>query len=96
VLTTPIEHRACRRLTADERTVDLLHARTRAPAERGDSLLETTIEALRQVSLRPRRIGAVTDAALSCSTMSTTAPHDHHRVRAVAGTVRSCRRAVRP
>ena len=83
--TTPIEHRAGRRLTADERTVDLLHARTRVPAERGDSLLETTFEALRQVGLRPRRIGAVTDAALSCSTMSTTALHDHHQTEPLRG-----------
>jgi len=49
VLTTPIEHRAGRRLTADERTADLLHAATRVPAERGSSVLEATVEALRQV-----------------------------------------------
>ncbi len=63
-LTTPIKHRAGRRLTADQRTVNLLHAATRAPAERGNSLLETTFEAPRRVSLCPWRIGAITVAAL--------------------------------
>jgi DDE superfamily endonuclease len=63
-LTTPIKHRAGHRLTADERTVNLLHAATRAPAERGNSLLKTTFKALRRVSLCPWRIGAITAAAL--------------------------------
>ena len=63
-LTTPIKHRAGRRLTADQRTVNLLHAATRAPAERGNSLLKTTFKALRRVSLCPWRIGAITAAAL--------------------------------
>ena len=66
----PVEDRADRRPTADERTVDRLHAATGAPAEREDPLLE----ALRQVGLRPGRIGAVTAPALSCSTMGPTAP----------------------
>ncbi len=63
-LTTPIKHRAGRRLTADQCTVNLLHAATRAPAERGNSLLKTTFKALRRVSLCPWRIGAITAAAL--------------------------------
>jgi DDE superfamily endonuclease len=63
-LTTPIKHTGGRRLTDDERTVNLLHAATRAPAERGNSLLKTTFKALRRVSLCPWRIGAVTAAAL--------------------------------
>jgi DDE superfamily endonuclease len=63
-LTTPIKQPAGRRLTADERTVNLLHAATRAPAERGNSLLKTTFKALRRVSLCPWRIGAITAAAL--------------------------------
>jgi DDE superfamily endonuclease len=63
-LTTPIKHDAGRRLTDDERTVNLLHAATRAPAERGNSLLKTTFKALRRVSLCPWRIGAITAAAL--------------------------------
>ena len=63
-LTTPIKHRAGRRLAADQRTVNLLHAATRAPADRGNSLLETTFEAPRRVSLCPGRIGAITAAAL--------------------------------
>ena len=63
-LTTPIKHRAGHRLTADQRTVNLLHAATRAPAERGNSLLKTTFKALRRVSLCPWRIGAMTAAAL--------------------------------
>jgi hypothetical protein len=63
-LTTPIKHRAGRRLTADQRTVNLLHAATRGPAERGNSLLKTTFKALRRVSLCPWRIGAITAAAL--------------------------------
>jgi DDE superfamily endonuclease len=63
-LTIPIKHRAGHRLTADQRTVNLLHAATRAPAERGNSLLRTTFKALRRVSLCPWRIGAITAAAL--------------------------------
>ncbi len=63
-LTTPIKHSAERELTADQRTVNLLHAATRAPAERGNSLLKTTFKALRRVSLCPWRIGAITAAAL--------------------------------
>jgi hypothetical protein len=53
-----------RPLTADERTVNLLHAAVRAPAERGNSLLKTSFKALRRVSLCPWRIGAITAAAL--------------------------------
>jgi hypothetical protein len=63
-LTTPIKHRVGRRLTTDQRTVNLLHAATRAPAERGNALLKTTFKALRRVSLCPWRIGAITAAAL--------------------------------
>jgi hypothetical protein len=63
-LTTPIKHTAGRRLTTDQRTVNLLHAATRAPAERGNSLLKTTFKALRRVSRCPWRIGAITAAAL--------------------------------
>src|SRR3954451_10669058 len=63
-LTTPIKHLSGRWLTDDQRTVNLLHAATRAPAERGNSLLKTTFKALRRVSLCPWRIGAITAAAL--------------------------------
>jgi hypothetical protein len=63
-LTTPIKQAPGRRLTDDQRTVNLLHAATRAPAERGNSLLKTTFKALRRVSLCPWRIGAITAAAL--------------------------------
>ena len=63
-LTVPIKTPAERRLTADERTINLLHAATRAPAERGNSLLKTSFKVLRRVSLCPWRIGAITAAAL--------------------------------
>ena len=63
-LTTPIKRSAERRLTADERCVNLLHAAVRAPGERGNSLLKTAFKALRRVSLCPWRIGAITAAAL--------------------------------
>ena len=63
-LTTPIKKTTDAPLTADQRTVNLLHAATRAPAERGNSLLKTTFKALRRVSLCPWRIGAITAAAL--------------------------------
>jgi hypothetical protein len=63
-LTTPIKKVTGRRLTDDQRTVNLLHAATRALAERGNSLLKTTFKALRRVSLCPWRIGAITAAAL--------------------------------
>ncbi|SHN52902.1 DDE superfamily endonuclease [Geodermatophilus obscurus] len=64
VLTTPVKTPAGRPLTDDERCLNLLHAATRAPAERGNSLLKTTFKALRRVSLCPWRIGAITAAAL--------------------------------
>ena len=63
-LTTPVKTTAGRRLTDDQRTVNLLHAAVRAPAERGNSLLKTTFKALRRVSLCPWRVGAITAAAL--------------------------------
>jgi hypothetical protein len=63
-LTTPIKKTTDAPLTADQRTINLLHAATRAPAERGNSLLKTTFKALRRVSLCPWRIGAITAAAL--------------------------------
>ncbi len=63
-LTTPIKRNTDAPLTDDQRTVNLLHAATRAPAERGNSLLKTTFKALRRVSLCPWRIGAITAAAL--------------------------------
>ena len=51
-------------LTAEQRTINMLHSATRAIAERGNSLLKTTFKALRRVSLCPWRIGAITAAAL--------------------------------
>jgi hypothetical protein len=63
-LTTPIKKTTDAPLTDDQRTVNLLHAAIRAPAERGNSLLKTTFKALRRVSLCPWRIGAITAAAL--------------------------------
>ena len=52
-------------MTADQRIVNLPHGATRAPAERGTSLLKTTFKALRRVNLCPWRIGAITAAALA-------------------------------
>ena len=52
-LTTPIKKTTDAPLTDDQRTVNLLHAATRALAERGTSLLKTTFKALRRVSLCP-------------------------------------------
>ncbi len=72
-LTTPVKITAGRRLTDDERAVNLLHAATRAPAERGNSLLKASFKALRRVSLCPWRIGAITAAALVLL------HHDHGR-----------------
>jgi hypothetical protein len=63
-LTTPIKTTTDAPLTAGRSTVNLLHAATRAPAERGNSLLKTTFKALRRVGLCPWRIGAITAAAL--------------------------------
>jgi hypothetical protein len=63
-LTLPIKRTADRPLTDDQRCINLLHAATRALAERGNSLLKTTFKALRRVSLCPWRIGAITAAAL--------------------------------
>jgi DDE superfamily endonuclease len=63
-LTTPIKHPGGRRLTDNQRTVNLLHAAHPGPAERGNSLLKTTYKALRRVSLCPWRISAIIAAAL--------------------------------
>src|SRR3954467_3763459 len=63
-LTIPIKRTADRPLTDDQRTVNALHAATRALAERGNSLLKTTFKALRRAGLCPWRIGAITAAAL--------------------------------
>ena len=63
-LTTPIKKSPDTALTDDQRTVNLLHAATRAPAERGDALLETTFKVLRRVSLHSWSIGAITAVAL--------------------------------
>jgi len=67
-MTTPIKKTSDALLTDDQRTVNLLHAATRAPRECGSfllkSLLKTTFKALRHVSLCPWRIGAITAAAL--------------------------------
>jgi hypothetical protein len=63
-LTCPIKATGGQKLTAERRTVNALHSATRALAERGNSLLETTFKALRRVSLCPWRIGAITAAAL--------------------------------
>ena len=63
-LATPVKHPTGRRLSADQRTLNLLHAAVRGPAERGNSLLKTTFKAVRRVSLCPWRIGAITAAAL--------------------------------
>jgi DDE superfamily endonuclease len=52
------------KLSVDQRTVNMLHSATRALAERGNSLLKTTLKALRRVSLCPWRIGDITAAAL--------------------------------
>ncbi|GAA5649166.1 hypothetical protein Gobs01_00528 [Geodermatophilus obscurus DSM 43160] len=63
---TPASHHTDQalRLATGQRTINLLHAATRAPAERGNSLLKTTFKALRQISLCTWRIGAITAAAL--------------------------------
>ena len=63
-LTIPVKRVADRTLTANQRTVNALHAATRALAERGNSLLKTTFKSLRRVTLCPWRIGAITAAAL--------------------------------
>jgi len=81
-LTTPIKKTSDAPLTDDQRTVNLLHAATRAPAERGNSLLKTTFKALRRVSLCPWRIGAITAAALVLL------HHQHGRAHVITNQVR--------
>jgi hypothetical protein len=75
-LTTAIKRASGRRLTADQRTVILLHAATRGPAERGNSLLKTAVKALRRVSLCPWRTMRSPPQSSSCSTMGTAARDD--------------------
>ena len=51
-------------LTDLQQTLNRAHNRLRAVGERGNSLLKVTFKALRNVSLNPWRIGAITAAAL--------------------------------
>jgi len=51
-------------LTDLQQTFNRAHNRLRAVGERGNSLLKVTFKALRNVSLNPWRIGAITAAAL--------------------------------
>lgn len=60
-------------LTAEQRTINMLHSATRAVAERGNSLLETTFKALRRVSLCPWRSARSPPLHSSCS-MTRSAP----------------------
>ena len=76
-------------LTAEQRTINMLHSATRALAERGNSLLKTTFKALRRVSLCPWRIGAITAAALArtvvgCSDLALPAQQDSQTSRSRA------------
>src|SRR3954447_27060802 len=72
-------------MTADERAVNTLHAAIRAPAERGNSLLKTTLKALRQVSVCPGGSARSRQPPSSCSTTSTAAPHDQQASHIVTG-----------
>ena len=63
-LRIPIKQPAGGRLTDDQKTANLIHAHLRSQAERANSLLKTTFKALRRISLRPWRIGAIVAAAL--------------------------------
>ena len=88
-LVCPIKTTHGRPLTVEQRTINTLHAATRAMAERGNALLKTAFTALRRVSLCPWRIGAITAAALVLLHTSTTAPRDQNRYWETL----SCRRA---
>jgi hypothetical protein len=84
-LTTPIKHSAGCRLTDDQRTVNLLHAATRAPAERGNSRSRPPSKRCAGSASAP---GASAPSLLPpsfCSTTSTAAPHDQHTDRAITG-----------
>jgi hypothetical protein len=84
-LTTPIKKITDAPLTDDQRTVNLLHAATRAPAERGNSLLKTTFKALRRISLCPGT-SAPSPPPLSFSSIISTAElHDHRPSQAATG-----------
>jgi hypothetical protein len=72
VLVCPHKNHRGRGLSEDQRTHNLLHSATRAPCERGNAVLKT-FKALRQVSLCPWRIGAITAAALALL------HHEHNR-----------------
>jgi hypothetical protein len=85
-LTTPLIKKTSDALvTDDKRTVNLLHAATRAQAERGNSLLKTTFKALRRVSLCPGASAPSPPPPSSCSSVNTAGPHDHRHGRAVTG-----------
>jgi hypothetical protein len=62
-LTCPVKNAHGVTLTVEQRTINALHSATRALAERGNSLLNTTFKGLRRVTLCPWRIGAITAAA---------------------------------
>ncbi|MGL5829453.1 MAG: transposase family protein, partial [Angustibacter sp.] len=56
-------------LAVDNRTRNRMITALRAPAERANALLKSTFRALRRITLCPRRIGAITAAALIILTM---------------------------
>ncbi|MGW7535778.1 transposase family protein [Amycolatopsis sp. NPDC054798] len=70
---TPVKKAAGRPpLTLDEQTVNLLHTRLRCLGERAAAILKTRWAALRHVTLCPKRIGHITQAALVLT------HHEHH------------------
>lgn len=59
-------------LAADNQTFNLLHSRLRCLGERAAAILKTRWSALRQVTLCPKRIGTIVQAALVLT------QHEHH------------------
>jgi hypothetical protein len=94
-LTIPIKHDTGRRLTTDQRTVNLLHAATRAPAERGNSLLKTTLKALRRVASVPGASAQSPPPPRCCCTTSPTALPDQTRGGVDTGTTQRVTRLRR-
>ena len=84
-LTIPIKRTADRPLTDDQRTVNLLHAATRAPAERGNSLLKTIFKACAGSASAPGASARSPPPPSSCSTTNAAAPHDQRANGAATG-----------
>jgi DDE superfamily endonuclease len=94
-LTIPVKKTTDAPLTDEQRTVNLLHAATRAPAERGNSLLKITFKALRRVASARGGSAQSPPPPRCCCTTSPTALPDQTRGGVDTGTTQRVTRLRR-